>query len=240
MSSAQNPGEFVFYHYDPFLPAACIFIARFSLTSAVHLYQLARLQTCLTLLLGPALLAASVYMVLGRLIQFLDAGTLSPIRPRWLTKVFVLGDVLSFVTQGAGGAIHARAKSLDDLNLGEDVIVAGLVIQIVFFAVFIIVIGIFHYRINGSPTTTSSTTNVPWRRFLQVLYVASCLIMIRSVFRVAEYAMGSDGPLLSSEAYLYVFDAALVFLVAAMFNIFDPGKIIPRQDDPVALLYKQS
>ncbi|KAJ3545013.1 hypothetical protein NM208_g509 [Fusarium decemcellulare] len=255
MSSTQDPGEFVFYHYDPCLPAACIFIALFSLTSAVHLYQLARLRAwyfipfltgccfeivgfigralsatespnwttrsftiqSLTLLLGPALLAASVYMVLGRLIQFLEAGNLSPIRPRWLTKVFVLGDVLSFVTQGA-----------DDLSLGENVIVAGLAIQIVFFGVFIIAIVVFHYRINASPTTTSSTTNVPWRRFLQVLYVASCLIMIRSVFRVAEYAMGSDGPLLSSEAYLYVFDAALMFVVAAMFNVFYPGKIIPR------------
>lgn len=56
----------------------------------------------LTLLLGPALLAASIYMVLGRLIRFLEAEHLALIRTKWLTKLFVLGDVISFVTQGAG------------------------------------------------------------------------------------------------------------------------------------------
>lgn len=56
----------------------------------------------LTLLLGPALLAASIYMVLGRLIRFLEAEHLALIRTKWLTKIFVLGDVISFVTQGAG------------------------------------------------------------------------------------------------------------------------------------------
>jgi hypothetical protein len=54
------------------------------------------------LLLGPALLAASIYMVLGRLIRLLDAGHLSIISPKWLTKVFVTGDVLSFLAQSAG------------------------------------------------------------------------------------------------------------------------------------------
>lgn len=54
------------------------------------------------LLLGPALLAASIYMVLGRLIKLLDADNLSIIGPKWLTKVFVTGDVLSFLAQSAG------------------------------------------------------------------------------------------------------------------------------------------
>lgn len=63
-----------------------------------------------------------------------------------------------------------------------------------------------------------------------VLYGTSVLIMIRSVFRVAEYVMGSDGPLLATEAYLYVFDAALMLLVAAAFNVYHPGKIIQVDD----------
>lgn len=54
------------------------------------------------LLLGPALFAASIYMILGRLINLLDAGNYSLIRPNWLTKVFVLGDLLSFFAQSGG------------------------------------------------------------------------------------------------------------------------------------------
>lgn len=54
------------------------------------------------LLLGPALYAASMYMILGRLVRHFGAADYALIPPRWLTKFFVLGDVLSFCTQGGG------------------------------------------------------------------------------------------------------------------------------------------
>lgn len=52
------------------------------------------------LLLVPTLFAASIYMILGRLIRLLDADAYSLIPPRWLTKVFVLGNALSFFAPG--------------------------------------------------------------------------------------------------------------------------------------------
>lgn len=56
----------------------------------------------LLLLLAPALFAASIYMVLGRIVLLTDAERHSLIRAKWLTKLFVLGDVLSFLTQSSG------------------------------------------------------------------------------------------------------------------------------------------
>jgi hypothetical protein len=56
----------------------------------------------LLILLAPALFAASIYMILGRIILLTDGETHSVIRARWLTKVFVAGDVLSFLAQSAG------------------------------------------------------------------------------------------------------------------------------------------
>lgn len=56
----------------------------------------------LLLLLGPTLVAASIYMMLGRLIALLQADKLSLIRSNWLTKVFVVGDMLSFFAQSGG------------------------------------------------------------------------------------------------------------------------------------------
>jgi hypothetical protein len=56
----------------------------------------------LLLLLAPALFAASIYMVLGRIILLTDGEAHSLIRARWLTKLFVMGDVLSFLGQSAG------------------------------------------------------------------------------------------------------------------------------------------
>lgn len=41
-------------------------------------------------------------MCLGRIIIITDGEARSMITRRWLTKLFVIGDVLSFIMQGAG------------------------------------------------------------------------------------------------------------------------------------------
>jgi hypothetical protein len=54
------------------------------------------------ILLAPPLYAASIYMTLGRLIRFLDAESLSIVSTRWITAIFLVGDVVAFVMQAAG------------------------------------------------------------------------------------------------------------------------------------------
>jgi hypothetical protein len=56
----------------------------------------------LLLLLGPPFYAASIYMVLGRLIRLLEADKYSMVRLKWLTKIFLFGDVASILAQGMG------------------------------------------------------------------------------------------------------------------------------------------
>lgn len=58
-------------------------------------------QTIL-ILLAPPLYAASIYMTLGRLIRYLGAESQSLIPTKWLTKIFLVGDVVAFVMQAAG------------------------------------------------------------------------------------------------------------------------------------------
>lgn len=65
-------------------------------TMAVYILQ------SLCILLAPAFFAASIYMSLGRIIHLLDGESHSPVRRTWLTKIFVSGDVLSFLTQSTG------------------------------------------------------------------------------------------------------------------------------------------
>ncbi|KAM6521626.1 hypothetical protein FSOLCH5_006382 [Fusarium solani] len=183
------------------------------------------MQTLL-LLLAPALFAASIYMILGRLIRVLDAEHFSIIRTRWLTKIFVLGDILSFAVQGIGGGIMAGADDKDGVDLGQNVVLIGLGIQIAFFAGFIIVISIFHYRILLQPTKTSQETLLPWSQYILVLYFVSLLIMIRSIFRVAEFAAGQTSVLQTSEAYLYCLDTMLMFFVCIVFNVRHPSQVV--------------
>jgi RTA1 like protein len=58
------------------------------------------------ILIAPALLAATVYMVLGYVILAVDGENHSMIREKFLTKIFVLGDIFSFMVQSTG-KVHA-------------------------------------------------------------------------------------------------------------------------------------
>ncbi|KAM7208387.1 RTA1 like domain containing protein [Naviculisporaceae sp. PSN 640] len=180
----------------------------------------------LTILLAPALFAASIYMVLGRIIRLLDAAHLSLVRTTWLTKIFVAGDVLSFAAQGAGGGLLSSAKNKKDQDLGNTIILVGLGIQVVVFGLFIVTTVLFHLRIGKQPTSRSFGVTTDWRGMIWVLYGSSGLIMIRSLFRMIEYAMGWDNVLMQSEVYLFVLDGLLMVFVGAIFLWWHPGRVL--------------
>lgn len=56
----------------------------------------------LLILIAPALMAASIYMILGRIILLTQGEQHAIIKRRWLTKIFVAGDVTSLLLQGSG------------------------------------------------------------------------------------------------------------------------------------------
>ncbi|KAL6236540.1 hypothetical protein BDW75DRAFT_239194 [Aspergillus navahoensis] len=187
----------------------------------------------LFLLLAPALLAASIYMFLGRIILVLQAESHALLKKKWLTKIFVTGDVVSFLLQGAGGGIQSSGN-IDSMKTGEHIIIVGLFIQIFFFAFFIITATHFCWKIKRYPIPRSCSPDIPCFKHLRVLYVASFLIMIRSIFRLAEYIQGNDGYLLHHEIYLYIFDALLMFVAMVIFNVVHPqeiGQLLLRPTD---------
>ncbi|EPS45343.1 hypothetical protein H072_621 [Dactylellina haptotyla CBS 200.50] len=174
------------------------------------------------ILLAPVLYAASIYMVLGRLVSSARAGHLSIVRPTRLTKIFVAGDILSLTVQGNAVSLTTKDKTK---SIGEAIITAGLFIQLIVFGFFVIVALIFHKRMRkGIANGSEQEPDVPWRQGLRMLYACSVLIMVRSVFRVIEYIMGVDSYLLTTEWPGYVFDAALMVVVQYIFLVWFPHK----------------
>lgn len=53
-------------------------------------------------LVAPAVIAASVYMLLEKIIRLADGDSYSILSPRWITRIFVVGDVSSFLIQSYG------------------------------------------------------------------------------------------------------------------------------------------
>lgn len=180
----------------------------------------------LLILIAPAFFAASLYMIVGRIIALIDVAKHSVIRLKWLTKIFVIGDCISFLVQALGGGVAAAGKSPSTLALGNNLIIVGLALQIAFFGVFVVSAAIFHMRIKESPTAFSSRASFPLRRHMLVLYVTGGMIFVRSVFRIIEYVVGNDGWILQHEVMLYIFDTLLMIAVVGIVAGYHPGRLL--------------
>lgn len=91
--------------------------------------------------------------------------------------------------QGAGAGLLVSASTASGFSLGENVILGGLILQILLFGFFVVVAGVWHSRLRKQPMAEAAT--LPWEGLVSRLYAASGCIMLRNVFRVVEYGMGS-------------------------------------------------
>lgn len=167
-------------------------------------------------------------MTLSRIILAVNGAKYSSIAPRWLTRIFVFGDIFSFIIQASGAGLRVQAgsgNSNTDPNLGSNIIVGGLIFQIIIFGIFIIAAFMFNTKFCRDSSPTGMSTDIPWQQALNMLYVTSLFIMARNIFRAVEYAMGSDGYLLGVEWGVYVFDAALMTLTMAWFLWRYPNRL---------------
>lgn len=187
------------------------------------------------LLVPPSLFAASIYMTLGRVMRGLGthAEQLSIIRVNWLTKTFVIGDTFSFLIQSSGAGYQAAGSNS---NMGETIVIVGLVIQIAFFGLFVFSAAIFHKRYNAR---LGAHAGFDWEKIMLMLYATSALILVRSIFRIVEYAGGSEGYLLTTEWPLYIFDSVLMLGVMVVFYYWYPNDIQDTQThDQTSVLVK--
>lgn len=172
------------------------------------------------ILIAPTLFAATIYMTFGRLVRKLGAQEYSILPARWLTKAFVLGDVLSFVLQG-GAAGMLIVQSL--AKIGKAMVILGLVIQVLSFGLFIVTAVIFHRRLGVVAFRVAN--DIDWIGIMMMLYTTSALVMIRSIYRLVEYSQGMDGYLMSNEWPAYVFDAVPMFTVTIIFFFKFPSQL---------------
>lgn len=167
-------------------------------------------------------MAATIYMIFGRLARVLHVEKHSIVRVSLLTKLFVGGDVLAFVVQGgAAGLLMVQSMA----KAGKALVVLGLVIQIISFGLFVVTSAIFHKRFVNDIMLKAMSSDVPWMRIMRLIYAISLMIMIRSIFRLVEYAQGTDGYCMRHEWTLYVFDSVPVVLSAILMLVWFPATL---------------
>ncbi|KAJ6596360.1 RTA1 like protein-domain-containing protein [Mycena vulgaris] len=192
------------------------------------------------ILLSPCAFLATDYMLLVRLSSTLDETTRRrclPIRPTRIVKLFVGSDITTFVLQGCGGGLTAIGGSI--ANVGDKISMFGLSLQLLSFAIFTVLLLNFGLRlrtefpdawrpeIRGRPFKLFSREPVQdWR----VLYFTICLtcigILVRSVFRIIEFAGGYTGFVSTHESYFYIFDALPLWISMTLYCFIWPSRFL--------------
>ncbi|KAL3459286.1 RTA1 like protein-domain-containing protein [Aspergillus heterothallicus] len=93
------------------------------------------------------------------------------------------------------------------------------------------------YSIDQTPSKDISyRTAGPWRWLFIAIYASLFLISVRIIFRLAQYARGTDtdNPALLYEWFEYVWDAAPMFLALVILNVVHPGRVLrgPESEFP--------
>ncbi|KAG4420985.1 hypothetical protein IFR04_005854 [Cadophora malorum] len=181
----------------------------------------------LLILLPPSLYAATIYMIYGRIVLLVNAPDASVIRPTRVTKIFVIGDILAFFIQSAGGGMMAQEGKAE---LGKTVLLTGLGVQLVFFGFFLLIAIIFDHRMTQSPMRhiIPKYGKHSWRKLLVLLLGAAVIIVVRCLYRIAEYVLGTDGYLLKHEWCAYSGDTIPMLVVQIAFHVVHAGDVFPK------------
>jgi hypothetical protein len=163
---------------------------------------------------APAFLTAGIYLLLKHLTLSLQP-TLSPLKPSLYTPIFVSCDIIAILLQGAGGALSAAASSGTNkklLDLGVDVMIAGLSSQVITLFIFAVLASIFFVRCVCNKDGLSPSAGYLWqakgfRMFVGAAVMAFTFIFIRCTYRIAELKDGWGSPIMRKEAEFVVLDS---------------------------------
>lgn len=113
------------------------------------------------------------------------------------------------------------------VQIGTDIIVAGLILQVVVFVGFVWCCLVFHGRFRKQISSRLvPEPSVPWETSLYVLYVSSLLILLRNIYRVVEFSMGKGGYLERHEWPVYALDAAPMIGTMLCYIIWHPAFLL--------------
>jgi len=179
------------------------------------------------------LLAATIYMIFARVVEALGASKLAILNPRWITRFYVLLDIIVIITQLAGTLMPASGDA-HLIALSRKIVLAGLATQLVALTFFMANCWQVHKKLRQAiKDGTVHSLVINWQTHLMALEAATLLLFTRSMVRVVEYAQGDTGYVASHEVYIYVFDGALMFLIMLFFSILHPQRLVQDMGEKV-------
>ncbi|CAE6443322.1 unnamed protein product [Rhizoctonia solani] len=178
----------------------------------------------------------SMFLILPKIINELGA-EYSRMPARLYSMIFISADVIALVIQAAGGAMASIADTPDGAEWGGQIMLGGIVIQLV--AVLLCTILGIRFVLRFALNRPARLKTMDERRkhagrivaprgivwMLVGLAVATVFIIIRSIYRIVELTNGW-GTIISTEKWFNWFDGAPIVVVMFTFNVFHPGYLL--------------
>ncbi|KAJ7794146.1 RTA-like protein [Mycena olivaceomarginata] len=184
----------------------------------------------------PCLFLATDYTILSRLAaSFEEKVTQSCflIRHSLVVRIFVWSDVVTFLLQSTG------------VNLGNTV-TAFTPCSNNLFLFFTVLLMVFGFRVSKQfpeiwapqdPRPFKAVSREPiddWRILYYVMCATCAGILVRSIFRITEFAGGYSGTIVLHEVYFYIFDALPLWISMSLYCFVWPPRafiVHPRPGD---------
>ncbi|ODO07272.1 integral membrane protein [Cryptococcus wingfieldii CBS 7118] len=178
----------------------------------------------LFVVLSPCAFLAGDYILMGRLVSYLDAHErLRPLRAAKVSWIFIISDVVTFLIQAAGGGL-STAKDIDVAETGGHIFLAGIAIQMASFLFFSITWVIFGVRTWKEDKALWNREG--WKPLFWALGFTCICFLIRSIYRTIELSQGYIGYIAVHERYYLGLDCLPLLLGVATYMYFWPGKYL--------------
>ncbi|KAJ4487658.1 RTA1 like protein-domain-containing protein [Lentinula aciculospora] len=175
------------------------------------------------LIISPTPLLGAHFIIFGRLVQILGS-QYSRFKPTLYSRIFLSCDIVSLVVQAVGGGMTASANDDAGVNLGTNIMLAGIVIQLAILIIFSTTALEFVYRFNTDKPVRSEPSDaigyMDRRRTIGLfaVFFATFCLFIRAVYRVIELADGWNGVVISTQWSFDLFDSGMVVLAMYTWN----------------------
>ncbi|KAL8677732.1 MAG: hypothetical protein Q9186_005867 [Xanthomendoza sp. 1 TL-2023] len=211
------------YGYRPNLGASGFFIAAFAACLAIQFFQGIKWRTWFYM-------GAMTIGCLGEVIAF--GPEHSRLVPKWYTWIFIGCDLFSLILQGVGGGIASSAESESASDAGSNIMLAGIVWQVITLIVFAALAADFTLRVtrarsNLTLAASELLQSTKFRLFGAGLVTAYLTILIRCVYRIAELAGGWKNDIMRNEAEFIVLEGVVIVIAVFCLTAFHPGYCFP-------------
>jgi hypothetical protein len=163
-----------------------------------------KMQVC-CLILAPSFLAAGYYLTIKTVVNHLGRES-SKLAPRWYTWIFIGCDIVSILTQAAGGGIASAATDGDNLlDVGNGLIMAGIAFQVATMATCMVITLDFFIRLSRNRRNNVASLGTPgalsdprFKFYLACSAFGFLTIFIRCVYRYVWINVALNSHLLTS------------------------------------------